>query len=103
MSWLLIFFNEYGCVQAMRKFTDGDGITILDPKLHRVSCNIFALEKICELALQCLAPHRRGRPSMKKCAEILWGIRKDYKETSSTTNDGHSFPSYSRRSGSFSE
>ncbi|KAL1546259.1 non-specific serine/threonine protein kinase [Salvia divinorum] len=65
---------------AAKKFANGDGIMALDPRVVRSPANTFALEKIFELALQCLAPHRKNRPSMRKCAEVLWGIRKDYKE-----------------------
>ncbi|XP_047981324.1 calmodulin-binding receptor-like cytoplasmic kinase 2 [Salvia hispanica] len=65
---------------AVKKFANGDGIMALDPRVVRSPANTFALEKIFELALQCLAPHRKNRPSMRKCAEALWGIRKDYKE-----------------------
>lgn len=65
---------------AMKKFTDGNAILILDPRLERSPANIFALEKILELALQCLAPHRKNRPRMRRCAEILWSIRKDYRD-----------------------
>ncbi|KAL2478739.1 Calmodulin-binding receptor-like cytoplasmic kinase 2 [Forsythia ovata] len=69
---------------AMKKFSDGDAILTLDPRLQRSPVNNFVMEKILELALQCLAPHRRNRPTMKKCAEILWSIRKDYKEFSTS-------------------
>lgn len=67
---------------AVKKFAEGNAILILDPKLKCTAANNLALEKILELALQCLAPHRQSRPSMRKCAEILWSIRKDYKEQS---------------------
>ncbi|KAB5527117.1 hypothetical protein DKX38_020964 [Salix brachista] len=69
---------------AMKKFGEGNAISILDPKLECTAANNLALEKILELALQCLAPHRQIRPSMRKCAEILWSIRKDYKEQSAS-------------------
>ncbi|KAF8045043.1 hypothetical protein N665_5692s0002 [Sinapis alba] len=65
---------------AIKKFTSGDSISVLDPKLERNPANNLALEKVLEMAFQCLAPHRGSRPSMKKCSEILWGIRKDYRE-----------------------
>ncbi|KAM3287455.1 calmodulin-binding receptor-like cytoplasmic kinase 2 isoform X2 [Capsicum chacoense] len=65
---------------AMKKFTSGDAILTLDPRLERSAANSLAMEKIYELALQCLAPHRHNRPTMRKCAEILWSIRKDYRE-----------------------
>lgn len=76
--------TRVGKVQAMRKFTNGDAIVTLDPRLVRSPANNFALEKIYELSLQCLAPHRKSRPRMRKCAEILWSIRKDYKEFSTS-------------------
>ncbi|CAH9128025.1 unnamed protein product [Cuscuta epithymum] len=62
---------------AMRKFTEGDTIMILDPRLERSTAHGASVERILELALQCLAPHRHNRPEMRKCAEILWSIRKD--------------------------
>nr|XP_028953600.1 calmodulin-binding receptor-like cytoplasmic kinase 2 [Malus domestica] len=65
---------------AMKKFTNGDALSILDPRLERTAASNLAIEKILELALQCLAPRRQNRPSMRRCAEILWSIRKDYKE-----------------------
>ncbi|CAA0820757.1 Calmodulin-binding receptor-like cytoplasmic kinase 2 [Striga hermonthica] len=65
---------------AMKKFISGEAVLALDPRLVRSLANTFGIEKIFELSLQCLAPHRKNRPSMRKCAEILWGIRKDYKE-----------------------
>ncbi|CAN0884305.1 Calmodulin-binding receptor-like cytoplasmic kinase 2 [Linum grandiflorum] len=66
---------------AMKKFSDGTASSILDPNLEHNDANHLVLEKILELSLlQCLAPHRQKRPSMRKCAEVLWGIRRDYKE-----------------------
>ncbi|XP_071707805.1 calmodulin-binding receptor-like cytoplasmic kinase 2 isoform X2 [Rutidosis leptorrhynchoides] len=65
---------------AMKKFTDGDAISVLDPKLENSDANFLALEKILELALQCVASHRQNRPSMRRCAEVLWNIRKEYRE-----------------------
>ncbi|KAK4476599.1 hypothetical protein RD792_015758 [Penstemon davidsonii] len=65
---------------AMKKFSNGDAILALDPRIVRCPANNFAMEKIFELSLQCLAPHRKSRPPMRQCAEILWSIRKDYKE-----------------------
>ncbi|XP_010426856.1 PREDICTED: calmodulin-binding receptor-like cytoplasmic kinase 2 [Camelina sativa] len=71
---------------AIKKFTSGDTISVLDPKLEQSPANNLALEKVLEMAFQCLAPHRGSRPSMKKCSEILWGIRKDYRELLNTTS-----------------
>lgn len=65
---------------AIKKFTDGNTIQVLDPILLPNPATNLALEKILELSLQCLAPTKQGRPSMRRCAEILWSIRKDYRE-----------------------
>ena len=67
-------------MQAIAKFMEGDAISVLDPRLERNNANTWALEKILQLALQCLAPSRDGRPSMKRCAEILWSVRKEYRQ-----------------------
>ncbi|XP_057743562.1 calmodulin-binding receptor-like cytoplasmic kinase 2 isoform X1 [Arachis stenosperma] len=83
---------------AMKKFVDGEATTVLDPRLDQTAANTLALEKILELALQCLAPRRQNRPNMKRCAEILWTIRKDYRELSAS--DFRSFSSTSQRSSS---
>jgi serine/threonine protein kinase len=80
---------------AMKKFSAGDALMTLDPRLLRSPANNLILEKILELSLQCLAPHRQSRPSMRRCAEILWSIRKDYKEL--LGSDIHSTSSHSYR------
>lgn len=85
----------------MKKFADGDAISTMDPKLEQTDANNFALEKVLELALQCLAPRKQNRPSMRRCAEILWSIRKDYRELSAS--DIRLQPSYSQRSASTKE
>ncbi|XP_020600145.1 calmodulin-binding receptor-like cytoplasmic kinase 2 [Phalaenopsis equestris] len=74
---------------AMKKFMDGDGIQVLDPKLLETPAASLALEKILELSFQCLAPNRQSRPSMKMCAEILWSIRRDFRELSSSDELSH--------------
>ncbi|GAY33053.1 hypothetical protein CUMW_274560 [Citrus unshiu] len=86
---------------AMKKFSDGDAISILDPRVENTAANNLALEKILELALQCLAPRRQNRPSMRRCAEILWSVRKDYRELAAS--DVLLQPSYSKRSNSTRE
>lgn len=58
----------------------GEAILVMDPRLRRSAASTMAMEKILKLAHECLAPLRQSRPSMKKCAEVLWGIRKDFKE-----------------------
>lgn len=86
---------------AMKKFTEGDSLQTLDPRLPRNAANNLALEKVLELALQCLAPTRQSRPSMRRCAEILWSIRKDYREQAAS--DLHSQRSRTQRSPSIRE
>ncbi|MBA0731315.1 hypothetical protein Golax_020485 [Gossypium laxum] len=54
----------------------------LDPRIQQTVGTNLALEKVLELALQCLAPRRQSRPRMWRCGEILWSIRKDYQELS---------------------
>ncbi|MQL77457.1 hypothetical protein Taro_009873 [Colocasia esculenta] len=70
--------------QAMNKFTEGNALKTLDPNLLPTHTTNFVLEKVFELALQCLAPTRQTRPSMRRCAEMLWSIRKDYRELLAT-------------------
>ncbi|CAN8237652.1 unnamed protein product [Cochlearia groenlandica] len=70
---------------AIKKFSSGDTISVLDPNLNRNPPNNLAIEKVLEMAFQCLAPHRGSRPTMKKCSEILWGIRKDYRDLLNTS------------------
>ena len=77
----------------MKKFTDGEAISTLDSKLACDAANNLAIDKILELALQCLAPSRQNRPSRKRCAEILWRIRKEYREA--LASDVSSLSSYS--------
>ncbi|PPD77709.1 hypothetical protein GOBAR_DD25362 [Gossypium barbadense] len=86
---------------AMKKFTDGDAISTLDPRLELTAGINLALKKILELALQCLAPRRQIRPSMRRCGEVLWSIRKDFREQSAL--DFRSLSSNSQRSASVKE
>lgn len=65
---------------AMEKFVEGNAIQTLDPNLEATDAINLAVEKLYELALQCLSPTKRNRPSMKRSVEILWSIRKDYRE-----------------------
>ncbi|KAA0048958.1 hypothetical protein IC582_012249 [Cucumis melo] len=86
---------------AMKKFSEGEASAILDPNLEQTEANHLAVEKILELALQCLAPRRHSRPSMRRCAEILWRIRKDHRDLSAP--DFRSFSTNSQRSASVRE
>lgn len=73
-------------VQALRRLKDGEVVVAMDPRLRRSTDSIKAVEQVLKLARQCLAPSRLARPSMRKCAEILWEIRKEYKEKTITTS-----------------
>ncbi|KAJ9698603.1 hypothetical protein PVL29_007595 [Vitis rotundifolia] len=65
---------------AMERLKDEDAVLAMDPKLRRNPASNEAVERVLKLARQCLAPLRQSRPSMRKCAEVLWGIRKDFRE-----------------------
>ncbi|XP_055832474.1 calmodulin-binding receptor-like cytoplasmic kinase 2 isoform X2 [Solanum dulcamara] len=67
---------------AMSMLKHGDTVIAMDPRLRRSPASIEAVEKVLKLARQCLAPSRLARPAMKKCAEVLWGIRKQFIEKS---------------------
>ncbi|KAL8525729.1 hypothetical protein ACS0TY_015102 [Phlomoides rotata] len=69
---------------ALRRLKGGEVVIVMDPRLRRSVASIQAVERVLKLARHCLAPSRISRPSMRKCAEILWGIRKDYKENTTT-------------------
>lgn len=74
---------------AFKKFLDGNLVELLDPKLEKSEATYFVMEKMAELAFQCSAPTKHDRPTMKKAAEFLWTIRKDYQElTQGEQQDG---------------
>ncbi|XP_021891711.1 calmodulin-binding receptor-like cytoplasmic kinase 1 [Carica papaya] len=65
---------------ALQKLKEGDAIFLMDPMMKRSPASNKAMERVLKLAHQCLAPVRHSRPSMKKCGEVLWGIRKEFRE-----------------------
>lgn len=65
---------------ALQRLKGGEVVLAMDPKLRRNPASLMVVEKVLRLARQCLAPTRQSRPSMKRCAEILWRIRKDFHE-----------------------
>lgn len=77
---------------AMNLLKHRDTVIAMDPRLRRSPASIEAVEKVLKLARQCLAPSRLARPAMKKCAEVLWGIRKQFIEKSitKTSTSSHS-------------
>lgn len=78
----------------MQKLKEGDVALAMDPKLRKSPAANSAAEKVLKLAAECLAPSKQSRPSMKRCAEVLWGIRRDYREIEFSSSS-------SRRRGSF--
>lgn len=79
----------------MQKLKEEDVALAMDPKLRKSPAANLAVKKILELSFECLAPSKRSRPSMERCAEVLWRIRKDYREIEFSSSS-------SRRPGSFS-
>ncbi|KAL2557521.1 Calmodulin-binding receptor-like cytoplasmic kinase 1 [Forsythia ovata] len=71
---------------ALKRLNDGEAVVAMDSRLGRSVGSIQAVEEVLKLARQCLAPSRQSRPSMRKCAEVLWGIRKEVREISSLSN-----------------
>lgn len=67
---------------ALKKLKDGEVAGTMDPRLRRNPASIQAVEKVLKLARQCLAPSRQTRPSTKRCAEVLWEIRKEFRDRS---------------------
>ncbi|CAK9200393.1 unnamed protein product [Sphagnum troendelagicum] len=63
---------------AFNKFVEGNVLDTLDPKLEKTPAAIGIMERIAELSFACSAPTKGDRPSMRKAAENLWEIRKDY-------------------------
>lgn len=84
-------------LQAMQKLKEGYPVLAMDPKLRRNPASTMAVEKVLKLARLCLAPQRQSRPSMRKCGEVLWGIRKDFRDRacpppSSTSHHSANYP-----------
>ncbi|GMI88918.1 hypothetical protein HRI_002561100 [Hibiscus trionum] len=70
---------------AMKRLKEGEFVIAMDPKLRRTPASNMVVEEVLKLAHQCLAPIRQSRPSMKQCVEVLWRIRKDFKEKVSSS------------------
>ncbi|RLM74838.1 calmodulin-binding receptor-like cytoplasmic kinase 3 [Panicum miliaceum] len=62
---------------AFNKYNRGNVRDILDPMLtEAISEDI--LNRIFDVAFECVAPTREDRPHMKEVVERLWKIRRDY-------------------------
>lgn len=89
-------------MQAIQNSKRGEAILVMDPRLKRTPASTMAVEKILKLAHECLLPLRQSRPTMKKCAEVLWGIRREFREislssSSSTAPTSHHSSDYPDR------
>ncbi|XP_035541020.1 calmodulin-binding receptor-like cytoplasmic kinase 2 isoform X1 [Juglans regia] len=84
---------------AIKKLNEGEAVIAMDQRLQRSPESVMAVEKVLKLAHLCLVPTRKSRPSMKQCVEVLWNIRKDVRERSSS----HSLPPSSPQSANFPE
>ncbi|KAF8704205.1 hypothetical protein HU200_031702 [Digitaria exilis] len=62
---------------AFNKYNRGNVRDILDPMLTE-AIHEDVLNKIFDVAFQCVAPTREDRPHMKEVAERLWKIRRDH-------------------------
>lgn len=71
---------------AMQKLRGGDAVVALDPRVKRTPASVMATEKILKLAFQCTLPTKQPRPTMKKCVEVLWAIRKDFRDKQEARN-----------------
>ncbi|KAK7321334.1 hypothetical protein VNO77_31876 [Canavalia gladiata] len=77
---------------AMKMLKQGDSVFAMDPRLRRNPASIKAVKKVLKLGLQCVAPSKQSRPPMKNCAEVLWDIRKSFRDE--TISDNSSLPSH---------
>ncbi|CAL5388608.1 unnamed protein product [Camellia sinensis] len=73
-------FSRNPCTEALQRLKEGAAVVAMDPRLRRSPASLMVVEKILKLARHCLAPQRPSRPSMKQCCEVLWGIRKDFRD-----------------------
>ncbi|KAK9902902.1 hypothetical protein M0R45_001417 [Rubus argutus] len=62
---------------AFKKFNEGSVVELIDPAMEEV-VDAEVLGKLFELSFCCVAPSGADRPGMKRVAEQLWNIRKDY-------------------------
>jgi len=79
-------------MQAMKMLKQGDAVFAMDPRLRRNPASIKAVKQVLKLAFQCVAPLKQSRPPMKNCAEVLWEIRKSFRDE--TNSDHPSLPSH---------
>lgn len=77
-NFLFCKYSYFSCIlQAFAKYTEGSIKEIVDPSMNEV-VDTSVLEKMFDLAIQCVAPTGADRPDMNLVVEHLWGIRSDY-------------------------
>ncbi|KAG0546873.1 hypothetical protein BDA96_01G031100 [Sorghum bicolor] len=63
---------------ALQRCKAGEAVVAMDPRMRRSPASVAAVERMLALAAQCVATARDDRPSMRRCSELLWAIRRDY-------------------------
>jgi len=63
---------------ALQKCRGGEAVVAMDPRMRRSPASVTAVERMLALAAQCVATARKDRPSMRRCTEVLWAIRREY-------------------------
>ncbi|XP_051226658.1 calmodulin-binding receptor-like cytoplasmic kinase 2 isoform X2 [Lolium perenne] len=72
---------------ALRKSREGEVVVAMDSRMRRTSAAVAAVERVMALAAvervmalaaECTAPDRAARPAMRRCAEVLWSVRRDF-------------------------
>ncbi|XBH96150.1 hypothetical protein VPH35_086592 [Triticum aestivum] len=73
---------------ALQKFRGGDAVVAMDPRVRRSPASVAAVEGMLRLAEQCVMPARQDRPSMRRCNEALWTVRRDFQRRQEPRQDG---------------
>ncbi|KAL5210853.1 hypothetical protein ABZP36_006476 [Zizania latifolia] len=63
---------------ALHRYRGGEVVVAMDPRIRRSPASVATVEQVMELAEQCVTPARKDRPSMRRCTEALWSIRRDH-------------------------
>ncbi|CAN6286319.1 unnamed protein product [Urochloa humidicola] len=57
---------------ALQKCRGGEAVVAMDPRMRRSPAAVAAVERMLALAA------RKDWPAMRRCAEVLWTVRRDY-------------------------
>ncbi|KAJ1292904.1 hypothetical protein BS78_01G026100 [Paspalum vaginatum] len=63
---------------ALQRCRGGEAVVAMDPRMRRSPASVAGVERMLALAAQCVATARKDRPSIRRCTELLWTIRRDY-------------------------